>query len=98
MAIKWSALKVSEAMDEVEHQVCLADSFIAEARDKTEQARNIANLPEYMHRRLIRVVTLLERMESVKGAIKAVRDDIPEQDLAEERELAQYGSQPGLGL
>ena len=34
MAIKWSAVRVSEAMDEVEHQVTLADDFIAEAKVK----------------------------------------------------------------
>ena len=32
MAIKWSAVKVSEAMDEVEQQVLLADQFIAKAK------------------------------------------------------------------
>ncbi len=34
MPIKWSALKVSEVMDEVEHQVDLADSFLSEAKEK----------------------------------------------------------------
>lgn len=46
--IKWSATKVSEAMDEVEAQVLLADQFIADAKVKVEAARKIPNLPQYM--------------------------------------------------
>ena len=39
MAIKWSAVKVSEAMDEVEAQISLADQFFAEAKAKASQAK-----------------------------------------------------------
>ena len=39
MPIKWSAVKVSEAMNEVETQVSLADAFIAEAKAKAEAGR-----------------------------------------------------------
>jgi hypothetical protein len=46
MPIKWSAVKVSEAMDEVEKQVFLADQFIAEAKAKAEEGKKIANLPQ----------------------------------------------------
>jgi len=44
MPIRWSAVKVSEAMDEVEAQISLADQFFAEARKKANEARNIPNL------------------------------------------------------
>ena len=37
MPIKWSAVKVSEAMDEVEYQVNLADAFLSEAKAKAEK-------------------------------------------------------------
>jgi len=47
MAIRWSAVKVSEAMDEVEAQISLADQFFIEARKKANEARKIPNLPQY---------------------------------------------------
>ena len=93
MAIKWSAVRVSEAMDEVEHQVTLAEDFIAEAKVKAEEARKIANLPQYMDTRLISLIGQLERMERVKLAIESIRNDIPQEALEEERRLASYGSQ-----
>ena len=96
MAIKWSAVKVSEAMDEVECQVTLADDFIAQAKVKAEEARKIANLPQYMDTRLISLISQLERMERVKLAIESVRNNIPQEALEEERRLASYGSQQSL--
>ena len=98
MAIKWSAVRVSEAMDEVEHQVTLAEDFIAQAKVKAEEARKIANLPQYMDTRLISLIGQLERMERVKSAIESIRNDIPQEALEEERRLASYGSQQGLKL
>ena len=38
MPIRWSALKVSEAMDEVESQITLAEGFISEAKAKATEA------------------------------------------------------------
>jgi len=96
MAIKWSAAKVSEAMDEVEHQVTLAEDFIAQAKAKAEEARKIPNLPQYMDTRLISLIGQLERMEQVKSAIESIRNTIPQQTLEEERRLTEYGSQQSL--
>jgi len=96
MAIKWSAVKVSEAMDEVEQQVFLADQFIAEARTKAQAAKRISNLPQYMEQRINRLIDQLGRMENIKGAIESVREDIPDGALAEERKAMEYGSQQSL--
>ena len=95
MPIKWSALKVSEAMDEVEHQISLAGVFLAEAEAKAEEARNIANLPQYMDERLIRVIFQIERIDYAKDAIKAVRKAIPNEAIEAKRE---QGKQRQLGL
>ena len=70
MPIKWSAVKVSEAMDAVERQINLADTFFAEAKARAEAARNIANLPEYMSDRIRRLISDIERIDYVKGAIR----------------------------
>jgi len=94
--IKWSALKVSEAMDEVEHQVLLADQFIVEAKAKAREAKKIANLPQYMEQRLNRLIDQLQRMEYIKGAIEAIRNDIPDGAIEAERGQSKYGSQQSL--
>ncbi len=96
MPIKWSAVKVSEAMDEVENQVILADQFIAEAKAKAEAARKIANLPQYIEQRINRLIDQLDRMESIKGAIESVRKDIPEGAIEAEQESTRHGSTQSL--
>ena len=96
MPIKWSAVQVSEAMDEVEQQVLLADQFIAEAKVKAEEARKIANLPGYLDDRLVSLISQIERIDYVKGAINAVRDTIPDGAIEAEQERTKHGSQQGL--
>jgi len=96
MPIKWSSTKVSEAMDEVEAQVLLADQFITEAKAKAEGACKIPNLPQYMDTRLTSLIGQLERMERVKLAIESIRNDIPQEALEAERKLASYGGQQSL--
>jgi len=96
MPIKWSALKVSEAMDEVEQQVMLADQFVAEARVKVAQAQKIANLPQYLDDRLRRLIDQIERIDNVKGAITSVRQAIPDGAIEAERERLKNGSTPSL--
>ena len=96
MPIKWSAIKVSEAMDEVEKQVTLAESFFTEAKAKAREARNIANLPGYLDDRLRRLISEIERIDYVKGAIKAVRSAIPDGAIEAEQEKLKYGSRRSL--
>jgi len=96
MPIKWSAVKVSEAMDEVEHQALLADQFIAEAKTKTRDAKKIPNLPQYMEQRLNRLIDQLNRMESIKDAITSIRKDIPDGAIEAERERTKHGSTQSL--
>ena len=92
MPIKWSAVKVSEATDEVEQQVLLADQFIAEAKAKAREAKKITNLPQYMEQRLNRLIDQLDRMENIKGAIASIRKDIPDGAIEAERERTKRGS------
>ena len=96
MPIKWSAVKVSKAMDGVERQVTLAESFLAEAKAKVTEARGIPNLPEYMDGRLNRVITQLERIDYVKSAIEAVRNAIPDGAIEEEQKNARHGTTQSL--
>ncbi len=92
MPIKWSAVKVNEAMDEVEHQVTLAEVFFAEARAKASVALNIADLPQYMGDRIRRLIGDIDRIDNVKGAIEATRNAIPDGAIEAEREHLKNGS------
>jgi len=96
MPIRWSAVKVSEAMDEVEAQISLADQFFAEARKKANEARKIPNLPQYIDHRLIGLISEIERIDRIKDRIQSVRKDIPDGAIEAERESQKYGSQKSL--
>ena len=96
MPIKWSAVKVNEAMDEVEHQITLAEGFIADAKAKAAEARSIANLPQYLDQRLAHLISQIERIDNIKEAIKAVRNAIPDGAIEEEQKQSKYGNQQSL--
>jgi hypothetical protein len=96
--IKWSALQVSHAMDEVENQLSLAEVFFDEAKARAREARNIASLPAYVDDRLVRLITEIERLDHVKVAIKSVRDAIPEGAIETEQNRQKQGIQQNLGL
>ena len=96
MPIRWSAVKVSEAMNEVEAQISLADQFFAEALKKANEARKIPNLPQYIDHRLIGLISEIERIDRIKDRIQSVRKDIPDGAIEAEQERAKYGSQQSL--
>jgi len=96
MPIKWSAVKVSEAMDDVERQINLAESFLAEAKAKAEMARKIDDLPQYVDQRLVRLICDIERIDNVRGAIEAVLKSIPDGAIDAELERIKNGSQQPL--
>ena len=96
MPIRWSTLKVSEAMDMAEEFVKEADLPLFQAKIVATEARKIANLPEYMDDRLFRLITQIERIDNVKGAITSVRKAIPDGAIEAERESLKYGSQQSL--
>jgi len=91
--IKWSAVKVSEAMDEIETQLNYARPFINEAQHIAEEVKHVPNLPEYINqpRR-----SLSERLGYVhKGLfsyIERIRSHIPDGAIEAEREATKHGS------
>jgi len=88
MAIRWSAVKVSEAMDMVEEFVNQAAEPLEQARIVAKAASQIANLPKYMDTRLIGLTAQIERIkDNIKDRIKSVRASIP--DGAIKRESGQ---------
>jgi len=96
MPIKWSAVKVGEAMDKIEYQINLAEVFLEEAKERATEARAIADLPQYVDQRLVRLICDIERIEYVRNAIAAVRKSIPDGAIEAERERHKNGSQQSL--
>lgn len=92
MTIKWSAVKVSEAMDEVEGQVVLAGQFIDEAKSRAEQALKIENIPDYMAGSINRLIYQLERMKDVNDSISTVRKNIPDGAVEAELNAGKHGN------
>ena len=96
MPIKWSALRVSEAMDMVEGYIDQAAEPLDQAKIVANEARNIVNLPQYLDQRLVRLIIDIERIDSIKNSINAVRRDLPDEAIESEKKSASHGRQPVL--
>jgi len=97
VAIKWSAIKVTEAMDDVELQLSCAQPFIDQALAKVQEARRIPNLAGYMDDRLARVEwDIKEKFGRIKAGVEALRQAIPRGAIQAELEASKHGSQQGL--
>ncbi len=96
MPIKWSALRVSEAMDMVDEFVDQAAEPLEQAKLVANEARSIPNLPQYLGQRLVRLIIDIERIDSIKNSINAVRRDLPDEAIESEKKSASHGRQPAL--
>ena len=86
MPIRWSAVEVAEAMDEVEVLLDQAEPFLAEAETRAGKATGIHNLPEYISQRVHRLIFTIEDRRRMPTAVSGVRNAIPEDALAAERQ------------
>ena len=96
MPIRWSALRVSEAMDMVEEFVNHASEPLEQAKIVATEARNIANIPQYLDQRLARLIIDIERIDYIRNAITAVRRDLPDEAIETEKKSESHGRQPVL--
>ena len=96
MPIRWSALRVSEAMDMVEEFVNQAVEPLEQARIVANEARNIDNLPQYLDQRLVRLIIDIERIDYIKNSIRSVRSDLPDGVIEAEKKTKSHGRQPVL--
>jgi len=94
--IKWSALRVSEAMDMVEEFISQADEPLEQAKIVANEARNIVNLPQYLDQRLVRLIIDIERIDYIKNSIIAVRNELPDGVVEAEKKSESHGRQPVL--
>ncbi len=96
MPIKWSAVKVSEAMDMAEEFVNQVDGPLEQARIVVKEAREIADLPQYLDQRLVQLICGIDRMDCIKDSIEGVRKSIPDGAIEAERERLRHGATHSL--
>ena len=105
MPIKWSALKVIEAMDVVESYVNQVIDPLEQARIAAREARDIPNLPQYVDQHLIRIISEIDRtiggsqwepVGRLKAGIQSVRDSLPDGAVEEEKKKLENGNQLSL--
>ena len=96
MPIKWSALRVSEAMDMAEEFIDQAAEPLEQAKIVANEARNIVNLPQYLDQRLVRFIIDIERIGYIRTSINAVRNELPDGAVEAEKKSESHGRQPVL--
>ena len=103
--IKWSALRVSEAMDTVEEFVNQATEPLEQAKIVAQEARNIPNLSQYVDQFLLRIIGEIDRaiggsqwepVGRIKAGIQSVRESMPDGAVDEERKKLESGRQLSL--
>ena len=101
MPIRWSAVKVSEVADMIEELVKQAAEPLEQARIVAREARNLANLPQYIDQDLTRIISEIDRAIGgsqweptgrIIAGFEAMRKDIPDGAIEAERERAKYGT------
>ena len=105
MPVKWSALKVDEAMGMAEEFIAQAVEPLEQARIVVREARNISNLPQYVDQHLLRIIGEIDRaiggsqwepVGRLNAGIQSVRDSLPEGAVEEEKKRQESGSQLSL--
>jgi hypothetical protein len=103
--IKWSALRVAEAMDMAEEFINQAAEPLEQAKLVAVEARKIANLPQYVDQDIARLISEIERaiggsqwepIGRLRATIESVRKSIPDKAVEAESESARQGNQLAL--
>jgi hypothetical protein len=105
MPIKWSALKVAEAMNMAEEYINQSVEPLEQARIVAREALNIPNMPQYVTQHLLRIIGEIDRVIGgsqwepvgrLKAGIQAVRESLPDGAVEDERKRLESGSQLSL--
>ena len=83
-------------MDMVEVFVNQSTEPLEQAKIVANEARNIANLPQYLDQRLVRLVTDIGRLDYIRTSINAVRNDLPDGAVEAEKKAESHGRQSAL--
>ena len=97
MPIRWSTVKVSEEVNEIEELMNSIRPTLWRMREKAEELRGIPNLPAYIDQPTVTMTSKVDNFNSyMKGYIERIRNLIPKDVLEEERKALEYGSQQSL--
>jgi len=105
MPIRWSALKVSEAAGMIEEYVNQAAEPLEQARIVAQEARQIANLPQYVDQDISRLIGEIDRaiggsqwepVGRLRSCIAAIRKSLPDGSIEAERARLKHGSTQSL--
>jgi len=97
MPIKWSAVRVSEAVDEIEELTKSMGATLWQIREKAQELRQIPSLPGYIDQPTATMTFKVDNFNGyLKGYIERIRNLIPKDALEDERKALEYGSQQSL--
>lgn len=97
MPIRWSAVKVSQDVDEVEQLLNSITPTLWRIREKATEIRAIAHLPGYIDQPTSTMAWKVENFKDyMKRYIERIRKLIPEDALEDERKAREYGNQQSL--
>jgi hypothetical protein len=94
MPIRWSTIKVTEGIDEIEELMNSIRPTLWQIREKAEELRRIPNLPGYIDQPTVSMTFKVDSFNTyMKGYVERIRNLIPKDALEEERRTIEYGSQ-----
>jgi len=97
MPIRWSAVRVNEAVDEIEELTNSIRPTLWQIWEKAQELRRIPDLPGYIDQPTAAMTNKVDNFNAyLKGYIERIRNLIPEDALEEERKALGYGKQQSL--
>jgi hypothetical protein len=97
MPIRWSTVRVSQEVDEVEELMNSLAPTLWRMREKAEELRRIPNLPGYIDQPTATMTNKIDNFNGyIKGYIERIRNLTPREALEEERKALEYGKQQSL--
>ena len=97
MPIRWSTVRVSEAVDEIEELLNSITPTLWQIREKAQELRQIPSLPGYIDQPTATMTFKVDSFNTyMKGYIERIRNLIPKEALEEERKALEYGKQQSL--
>jgi len=97
MSIRWSAVRVSNKVDEIEELMNSIRPTLWQIRDRAEELRRIPSLPGYIDQPTATMTFKVDNFNDyMKGFVERIRGLIPKEALEDERKATKLGNQQSL--
>jgi len=97
MPVRWNTYKVSQAVDLIEEHLQNCDAPLDLAKEETRKALGIPGLPQYMEAKLRSLAfEAAETKSRLHGKIESLRNDIPKEQIANDKAVAEAGDMNSL--